>query len=214
MPILSGQSKPFRPKGRPVDKLDGYCKSLNDAYECIAQDNLLDKNGDICDFKNTPKILTDNWQVEIDHDINSATTSIKTDAELKQACLTLNNNIDSCEVYICMIEANFLIQLWDPNQDFLNSNDVNQYGYAWETSQQSLSSNDLNGFNPYDQCLVNFNTASSAADDKSCCGEYPNRLTYRSKGGIFSCCNGKTFNSLMHACCDNNGNQVVGDIGC
>lgn len=133
MPIMTGQTKPFKPKGKPVDKLDGYCKSLNEAYECVASDYPTDKNGDLCDPRNTPKILTENWWIDINYNMNTPIT----DAELNQACLTLNNNIDSCEVYICMIEASFLIKFWDKNEDFLNDNAYAQFGYAWDTDQFS-----------------------------------------------------------------------------
>lgn len=213
MPIMTGKNKPFKPKGKPVDKLDGYCKQLTEAYECVAEDYQFDRNGDICDVRNTPKLLSEKWWVDLNYNLFTEIS----DTDLKQSCLNLNNGIDSCEVYVCMIEASFLIKFWDKSENFLNDEDYKKYGTAWDTYGENIDYEgnfydyeNLHTFNPEEGCIV----GNGGTEEKSCCGEYPNRAIFRPKGGMVGCCNGQTYNSMMHSCCDNSGNEVIGDIGC
>lgn len=101
MPIMTGQNKPFKPKGRPVDKLDSYCKQLTEAYDCIAEFSKLDRTGSICQPRTVRKILSDTWWVDLNYDLIRTIS----DAELLETCLYLNGGINSCEVYVCMIRV-------------------------------------------------------------------------------------------------------------
>ena len=117
-----------------------------------------------------------------------------------------------------MIEANFLIKFWDKKENFLNDNDYARYGYAWDTYGINVNYNgnfydyDLMhpSFDPQIECRV----LEAYREEKACCGSFPNVVRYRPKNGMFGCCNGKTYNSLVHSCCGSGSLAELGDIGC
>ena len=229
MPIMTGKTKPFKPKGKPVDKLDGYCKILNDAYECIELDGVegeingvvtdaqaLDKDGNICNPRTASSNLSETWWIDLGYNMYNGHLS---ENQLKNRCLTLNNNIDSCEVYVCMIEAKFLMRFWDKNEDFLNEEDFKKYGHAWDTYGENV---DYEG-NFYDyESIHSFDPASSCSSDalgggneKSCCGNFPDRAVYRPRNGAVGCCNGKTYSTTFHSCCKYvDGSEKIAQFNC
>ena len=127
---MTGNKKPFKPKGKPVDKLDGYCKELTEAYECIARDSPLDKNGNECNPRYTDSGLSETWWIDINYNMWGGPMS---DGDLKDNCLALHGGVDSCEVFACMVEAQFLMRFWDKTENFLNDEDFGKYGKAWDT---------------------------------------------------------------------------------
>lgn len=215
MPIMTGQKKPFRPKGKPVDTLDGYCKQLTEAYECISQEYIFDKNGDICDPRFADSGLKDDsWWIDINYNLYGDKL---TNSELKTACLNLNGGMDTCEVYTCMVEATFLMRFWDKSEHFLNDDDFNKYGMAWDTYGENVDYNgqfydyDIHTFDPNIECV----TTATGGGEKSCCGDYPNRALFRPNGGAVECCAGKTYSPTFHSCCkDVNGDESIKDFGC
>ena len=52
--------------------------------------------------------------------------------------------------------------------------------------------------------------ASSGTAEPECCGEYPNRFPYNSRGGCFECCNTKTYNVYERECCANGDVRKLG----
>ena len=55
------------------------------------------------------------------------------------------------------------------------------------------------GWQPSTQCTPN---PFSRGPPDQCCGTYPTRYPYNSEDGARGCCNGHTFNSLTHECCN------------
>ena len=55
------------------------------------------------------------------------------------------------------------------------------------------------GWEPSTQCTPN---PFSRGPPDQCCGTYPTRYPYNSEDGNRGCCNGHTFNSLTHECCN------------
>ena len=55
------------------------------------------------------------------------------------------------------------------------------------------------GWQPSSQCTPN---PFSRGPPDQCCGTYPTRYPYNSEDGARGCCNGHTFNSLTHECCN------------
>ena len=41
-----------------------------------------------------------------------------------------------------------------------------------------------------------------------CCGSYPDRFPYKTKGGERHCCGAKTFNSQFFTCCDQESSEI------
>ncbi|CAG5089189.1 Oidioi.mRNA.OKI2018_I69.PAR.g12119.t1.cds [Oikopleura dioica] len=55
------------------------------------------------------------------------------------------------------------------------------------------------GWEPSTQCTPN---PFSRGPPDQCCGTYPTRYPYNTEDGSRGCCNGHTFNSLTHECCN------------
>jgi len=214
MPVMTGNKKPFKPKGKPVDKLDGYCKELTEAYECIARDSPLDKNGNECNPRYTDSGLSETWWIDINYNMWGGPMS---DGDLKDNCLALHGGVDSCEVFACMVEAQFLMRFWDKTENFLNDEDFGKYGKAWDTYGENVDYEgnfydyDQHTFDPETNCL----TSGTGGQERECCGAYPNRFFYRPKDGQVGCCNGGTYNTMFHECClGEDGGNYLGDFGC
>jgi len=214
MPIMTGQKKPFKPRGKPVDKLDGYCKELNEAYDCIGTDAAVDKQGNQCEARYADSNLSDNWWVDIGFNLNEGPLPAD---QLRAACKRLNDGFETCEMYACMVEATFLMRFWDKNEDFFNDEDFNRYGKAWDTYGENI---DYEGnFYDYDGYVfdpdVECQTSGTGGLERECCGDYPKRFFYRPRDGAVGCCNGVTFDTMFHECCrDDDGTTYVGDVGC
>merc|ERR1711881_109783 len=95
-----------RGKGQPIDEVDGFCKSLNEGYECAIRDS--EDEGISC----TP------WEV-------SYISGTGSGSDLFTSCQSLN--ADNCAARACSVEGNFVEQLFAL---FLSGNSINFVDYS------------------------------------------------------------------------------------
>lgn len=93
-----------------------------------------------------------------------------------------NNVPGTCAAQSCKVEGWFI-------QQFLT---YSLQGNAVDSSRQHA-----NGFNVKTECSI----SSGVKSDKACCGNFPNRFSYKDYGGNRACCDGATYNALMYTCC-------------
>merc|ERR1712226_550417 len=94
----------------------------------------------------------------------------------------LRNVDDNCAIRACIVEGWFVNNIF---QAFFG-------GFAIDTSLQHD-----NGFSVKDQCPTNQGMKS----EKSCCGVYPYRHSYKTYGGGRACCGSKTYDVSISTCC-------------
>merc|ERR1711981_1328458 len=80
-----------RGKGQPIDEVDGFCKTLNEGYECAIRDS--EDEGISC----TP------WEVAYVSGTGSG-------SDLFTSCQNLN--ADNCAARACSVEGNFVEQMF------------------------------------------------------------------------------------------------------
>ena len=65
------------------------------------------------------------------------------------------------------------------------------------------------GFRAQENCRGGGNLEMSSKN-KNCCGDYPNRKSFRSNDGERACCGGKIYSALFLECCDDLGVKTLG----
>ena len=161
-------------RGNPVDEYDMECQKVLRGYECIRMDDV-DENGgpSTC----VPYELNYDEPLNIDHTF--------TDEFLISTCTNNNNNGNDafCKIRSCIVESFFVrnIALLD------NSN-----------LQPNPSFRADNGFDFDATCGVH----APGASGKACCGSYPTRFPYQTRGGDIQCCQNKhVYNDVLFNCC-------------
>lgn len=163
-------------KGKPVDIYDEECQKAMRGYECIRVDDV-DENAQVTCY---PYEIEYDEPLNIDHD--------STDEALIQVCTDQNNHgvNAQCKIRSCIVESFFVRNIAALDQAGAEMQD--QYRIE-------------NGFDFDANCGVNIVTGPGG---KACCGSYPTRYPYQTRGGDYKCChNQHVYNEVMFACCDN-----------
>lgn len=158
-------------KGKPVDELDTFCKTLHDGYECIITDAA--DQGQEC----VP------WEIPYNSAFGTGIPTGLTMQGLSDECDT-NNPSNSCAQWTCKVEGWFVQQffLYSANGGVINA------AYRHE-----------NGFDngPNAGCPI----SEGHQSEKSCCGNYPQRFPFKTYDGARDCCETHTFNTNLFQCC-------------
>lgn len=123
------------------------------------------------------------WEVSF-----NAASFLATD--LGQACEDSNPG-NNCAARACAVEGAFINNLLD---FFIGGGSINN------------DNKHDNGFSVDDSCGTK--GKKQIISDKSCCGKYPERFPFKTKGGDRSCCGSRTFNTLSLKCCDSETSSV------
>lgn len=156
-------------RGKPIDELDSFCKTLHDGYECIMYDS---------DQAGTPCIP---WEVAYNSAFGSGFPTGISLAELSSNCDN-SNPPGSCAAWTCVVEGYFAQQF------FL---------YATSGGIINNDNRHANGFEPKDNCPITKGPESDKSccghypkrapfktysGNRSCC----NGRTYNTD--MFQCC--------------------------
>ena len=102
-------------------------------------------------------------------------------------------NSDQCAVNICKCDETLAHELSLRIGDRVTSTVTNADGSGFDHVNQCRSSVAGGGGNN--------KGGNNIGSTTQCCGEYPNRFTYSSKGGTTQCCWNKTYDRNRHECC-------------
>ena len=105
--------------------------------------------------------------------------------DVYELCRAKNPYNTKCGIMACSVEADFLI---DMMRLFIG-------GYSFDTSLQHATAQD---FDYRTTCVAQI---SGPGGELRCCGDYPERFTFRPAGGR-ECCGKKTFDPNRLKCCD------------
>lgn len=168
-------------RGRPKDRVDEICQTLQRGYECIMLDQ---------EQANDPCIP---WEINYSSSSGLAGVHPLEDdlANLNHECNQFNP--DGCARKACKVEGWFLILY---NRYTL---DPNFNGILFDPNLRHS-----NGFVSNEQTCPKVTAGLGAAEDR-CCGDYPERIPYRHKDGARECCNNNNiatvYNAALFDCC-------------
>jgi len=166
-------------KGKPIDGVDSECKTLHHNYECLILDTI----------KGAPDSCDENpWNVEYQLTNPVQLISALLDRNQNDAVeLCKESNLDDvCAQNVCIVEMIFTIRV---------NIAKNEYGFHIYDFGHDY------GFQSQEECTI-FGENESAGGDKSCCGDYPDRKSFRPNAGGKGCCGGKVYSGLFLECCD------------
>lgn len=170
--------------GKPVDFFDNACKVLKEGYECIEMDAATSQQDEdkVCDVQKT----------RYKSALGSGHPSQMTVEVLTNECDLVNET--NCQKRLCKVEGWFIQSILKKTYSDGVFPDIFNYKHMY------------GAFDPQVECLKTTVTGSSELD---CCGNYPRRFTFRHSGSNRSCCNGKTYNSIVLSCCDDGSTRPV-----
>ena len=129
------------------------------------------------------------WEVSYDSAFGTGFPSGLTVESIATTCDT-KNGAGTCAAEACKVEGWFTQQF---------------FAYATSGGVINETNRHANGFDPKDSCPI----SAGVRSDKSCCGEYPLRATFKTYSGSRECCNGRTFNTDMFTCCSDGKIAIV-----
>jgi len=102
-----------------------------------------------------------------------------------------NNPVGTCSAQACKVEGWFV-------QRYLS--------YTLTGGSIDQNKRHENGFDISQECPI----SDGIKSEKSCCGDYPSRFSYKHYNGARDCCAGskKTYNTLMFECCNDGSIQT------
>ena len=165
-------------KGKPMDQLDGICKSLHMNYECgkLSIDNLEERDACIP------------WETPFHHGLKS----MMNNQEILNMCEIHNPpSQDLCAYITCKAESIFIFDIFRAiDYDFAN--------LATALFDDGIASEANKGQEAYQaRCFSeNFNNR-----DKQCCGSEAYQFLYN--GARLGCCGERTYNPVFEECCGN-----------
>jgi len=160
-----------RGKGQVQNAVDGICQVLHHGYTCIKMDAINVNDMLGCD--------------PFAHTYNLQQTLGNSQQELEMECIASNPG-DKCAQAICLVEAKFIL-------NFIQIGTTP--GFVFDASLK----HEFGTFNP-DMCVTGANGGSNWTEDM-CCGDYPLRFPFKSKGGARDCCGNRTYNTALQQCC-------------
>ena len=201
--------KPHR--GPTMDDVDEDCKTWYLNYQCMSHDF-----GGTCneavDYNDTMTEIQDPFLETIDY---------VTECESR-------NPGDTCASTACAVDANFIRGV----VNYLADNSLNQtlngfFPFSFDGSACGVR--DHTGTTAQPEIFTTADFTTDAADatttaagttavpvpNSACCGEYPQRFPYKTKGGIRGCCenaagSGVTFDTNFLECCADGSTSVIG----
>lgn len=166
-------------KGKPVDELDSYCKTLHDGYECIMSD-AADAGIDCIP-----------WEEPYNSAFGSGIPTGLSMQGLADECDT-QNPANSCARWTCKVEG------WFVQQYFLYSTSGGVINAAYRHE---------NGFDNSAEggCPI----SNGVESEKACCGNYPLRFPFKTYSGARDCCQTHTYNTNLFQCCSDGKVRMV-----
>lgn len=160
-------------KGRPVDKVDEICKTLQDGYSCIMSD--ADEDGNPCIPWEQP------YNSAFGGGISPFTLNM---VGLVNEC-DAQNSPNTCAVHTCKVEGWFVQQYFTYAifGGLIDHSQRHEMGFSVEANCVTVQGNNGNWEN-------------------GCCGEHPQRYPYRAPPNEKACCVATVYNKNMFSCCN------------
>lgn len=124
------------------------------------------------------------WEVSYQSAIGGGSLTIA------EECANVNPG-NNCAARACTVEGGFVANMLDY---FISGNVLDQ------------SMRHENGFDHTTFCAPKRN--GGGPTNKECCGNYPDRFPFKTRGGDRKCCGTRTFNALTLSCCDADSSTV------
>ena len=165
-------------QGQPVDVFDQECANLFKGYQCISMDTETEEgNGFTCLAYETQYL--EPLQISFD----TPDEFLINDCESKNI-FGNDSALSTCRVRSCIVESFFIRNLA-----------IHKFSGEATNDEFLLE----NGFDYDSQCFVK----KIGRQEKACCGNYPSRFPYQTRGGDFQCCGENLpYNSVLFQCCD------------
>jgi hypothetical protein len=187
--------KPY--KGTPQDTVDEACKQWYQNYDCLANDF------------NTDTVVC-NDDVEYADVITKLSDPFLPTTDYAAEC-AIKNAGDDCAIEACHVDAVFIRHVFN----FLADNTLNMTLSGWYGFNGDICTGRVPGGTTAapGAAATTMNPATTGAPGttlnpplpaKACCGAYPNRYPYRTRGGDTQCCVATTFNVYLMECCADN----------
>jgi len=187
-------------KSKPQDELDALCKKLAEGYECARID--AENEGLECSAWEEEYVGADGRRQQC--------SELKTEEDVAGIPPEFLANlgisvVSKCKKQACLIEQNFVEEVADLFLDEFQS--------PIDPRQESLKHEN---FDIEATCISKDCVGSFCSNDKQCCGEVPNRRTYKpvsESGEDRKCCGNVVYLNAMHQCCESDGDLEVVPIG-
>jgi len=177
----------YTARGTPVENdVDVMCKALHHGYDCAKMD---------------AKALGDNACVpwHVDYVANSGLTTHK--PKMVEECRFNNGGADNCATFACAVETNFVYKVFEYMQsNTFNTTWKHENGFS-QSESCGLPVQGTTLAPPVTVAHVDLKPRDPASDYKQCCGELPERFTFRHNNGERACCVNKTYDSGSLSCC-------------
>jgi len=174
-------------KGPVQDGIDQVCKRLVQGYRCLVLDAL--ERGETCDPVNQQY---DEYSLfggsgDIIADCTQDNTDQNGPAETAQ-----------CRRDLCIVDGTFSLDLFSLIFQVVGGIEASaQYdaNLAHATNAQNPGL-----FDPEQDCF--HQQQGNGRSEKECCGDYPDRFSYKTFDGERACCGVKTYSTLTYSCQD------------
>jgi len=206
-------------KGHPQDPIDTVCQTLSHGYECAH----IESEDHTCEP--WTQFYYSIWGQKSAHTPEEIWTNC-----LDNQDIFTNWSAEErlCAARACAVENEFLrsytlvLQKYNVDPSLSHANGFNaSESCAPKTDKKVGNGGNSGGNDDVDDWIGSYgggtggnggnkddNSTGDQGDDgqvhKECCGVYPNRFPYHSisSAGFKQCCVDKTYNDLMHVCCD------------
>lgn len=206
--------------GKVMDEIDQICKDLRQGYRCAVIDDVTNKCVPwAANYSSSNSLLTDEGQIldacKLDN-VQHTPNSNKTKHNMPD-----NENNTDCAVRACTLENTFILDFIkylvsgkQVNQVFMNSagfdkkanckveKQVEDENMLWARSTSLLDESWFSGSGEGGDGFDEEHLSGRIIPDKMCCGEYPKRFPFMTKGGQRACCDKRTYDTSKFECCD------------
>lgn len=187
----------YTARGTAVENgVDEICKALHHGYDCAQMD---------------AKALGDRGCVPWNVDYVPSSGFTTHNPRMVEECRFNNGGADNCATFACAVETNFVNKIYTYMQS--NTFDIS-YKHENGFSQAESCGLPVQGTTlapPATVADVDLKPRDPAdiTDFKSCCGELPERFTYKHHNGDRGCCIDKTYDAKTLSCCQDGSVKVT-----
>lgn len=189
----------FKGHGQPQDEVDGFCKILNDGYNCIYIDGIQDLD---------TSTSCDPTTVQYNSIFNGLNVYSMEEETIASECLRRNPD-NLCSSSTCAVESLFIKSYMKYavgggtfDTSLKHENGFDSQGTCAHLPQKSTEIIESNGLESTDVTNTSQTSKTAQTAERSCCGQYPKRYPFHTYNGDRACCVNKTYNSILNQCCE------------
>lgn len=187
--------------GKVMDEVDQICKDLRQGYRCAVIDDVTNK----CipwsaNYSSSNSLLTDESQILDMCKLDNATPNNQNLCSVRACALENTFILDFIKYLVSGKQVNPALMSINREQNCKIEKKPEDESLLWARSASLLDDFDMSGSGGFDE--EHTAISSRIIPEKMCCGEYPKRFPFLTKGGQRACCNKRTYDTSRFECCD------------